>query len=418
MRRCYWLVAAAILAICVPSDGRAAGPYILTHLGELPGNTEFVTAADINSQGHVVGQYADVGGGRQGFIWTPYTPNGSLGVIGAMHPRNAGAFGINDSRQVVGQSSSFPTGGFLWNASSPNGSTGTGFNFRDDVGTRVLANSINSFGQFAGHKITGTLSEALVFIPDPPNSFTFFFISLGHLPGGLESSAANDLNAMGQVVGWSHVGESAAASRPHAFLWKPFRPNDFLGSMFDLGDLPGGDDESIAHGINSRGQVVGEGSVASGPHAFLWSPGAPNGTSGTMIDLGELAGSGGVSSARDINGRGVVVGHSGTAGAERAFVWMPTVPNGTTGTMIDLNTMLDPMSSAGWRLKSAEAINDFGQIVGSGLFDPDGRGGSPPVERAFLLTPIPEPATIVLIVVIGLTFMPICSFRKRRPSMH
>jgi probable HAF family extracellular repeat protein len=116
-----------------------------------------------------------------------------------------------------------------------------------------------------------------------------------------------------------------------------------------------------------------------------------------MIDLGDLAGSGGVSSARDINDSGTVVGQSGSAGAEHAFVWLPTTPNGTAGTMIDLNMLLDPISSANWTLKSAEAINNFGQIVGNGLFDPDGPGGSPAVERAYLLTPIPEPATISLV---------------------
>jgi uncharacterized membrane protein len=117
-----------------------------------------------------------------------------------------------------------------------------------------------------------------------------------------------------------------------------------------------------------------------------------------MFDLGDLAGSGGVSSARDINSYGIVVGISGSAGAERAFVWVPEIPNGTTGTMTDLNTLLDPISRAAWTLKSAEAINDFGQIVGSGLYDADGPGGSPAVERAFLPTPIPEPATISLAV--------------------
>jgi probable HAF family extracellular repeat protein len=216
----------------------------------------------------------------------------------------------------------------------------------------------------------------MIVTPDAPNSIrTILLTFLNDQPGGPEQSAANDLNSIGQVVGWADFAESAAAS--HAFLWNPSQPNYFLGSLFDLGDLPGGDDRSIAHGINSRGQVVGEGSVESGPHTFLWSPTAPNATSGTMIDLGDLVGSGGVSSARDINSRGIVVGHSGSAGEERAFVWMPTAPNGATGTMIDLNTLLDPVSSACWTLKFAEAINDFGQIVGNGLFDRDGPGRAP-----------------------------------------
>jgi hypothetical protein len=64
------------------------------------------------------------------------------------------------------------------------------------------------------------------------------------------------------------MAQVVKASRPHAFLWNPGQPLIF-GTMVDLGDLPDGADQSIAHGINSRGQVVGEGSVASGPHAFL-----------------------------------------------------------------------------------------------------------------------------------------------------
>ncbi len=42
-------------------------------------------------------------------------------------------------------------------------------------------------------------------------------------------------------------------------------------SITDLGTLPGGD-YSIARGINGRGQVVGQGTTASGEnHAVLWS---------------------------------------------------------------------------------------------------------------------------------------------------
>ncbi len=54
--------------------------------------------------------------------------------------------------------------------------------------------------------------------------------------------------------------------------------------------------------------------------------------------------------------------------------------------MIDLNTLIDPAS--GWILTSARDINDAGQITGTGLFD-----GQP---RAFLLTPVPEPSSVLL----------------------
>jgi len=53
-------------------------------------------------------------------------------------------------------------------------------------------------------------------------------------------------------------------------------------------------------------------------------------------------------------------------------------------------------------LRSAFAINDNGQIVGIGS-DAQGNG------RAFLLTPIPEPATLSLLALGGLALL-----RRRR----
>lgn len=67
-----------------------------------------------------------------------------------------------------------------------------------------------------------------------------------------------------------------------------------------------------------------------------------------------------------------------------AFLW--TASEG----MIDLNTLLtNPLE--GWWLRSASAINDFGQIVGRADYDPDGDGPAVPSIRGFLLTPVPEP---------------------------
>jgi probable HAF family extracellular repeat protein len=159
--------------------------------------------------------------------------------------------------------------------------------------------------------------------------------------------------------------------------------------MIDLGDLPGGVDQSVANAINSRGQVVGEVSSATGHHAFLWSPTTPNGTTGSMVDLGALPGEFSISAAHDINSHGQVVGDSGPGCCTRAFLWTPEVPNGSTGTMIDLNDVLDPASRRSWRLRNATAINDLGQIVAIGVSD-DG------IERSLLLTPVPEPSALTL----------------------
>ena len=58
--------------------------------------------------------------------------------------------------------------------------------------------------------------------------------------------------------------------------------------------------------------------------------------------------------------------------------------------MHDLNNLIP--SNAGWTLTYAFDINDSGQIVGMGI-NPHGQ------QDAFLLNPVPEPSTLVLLAV-------------------
>ena len=59
-----------------------------------------------------------------------------------------------------------------------------------------------------------------------------------------------------------------------AFLWKPSVPNGTKGSLTDLGTLGGYDSE--ARGINSFGQVIGYADqLPTGKDYFLWTPTAP-----------------------------------------------------------------------------------------------------------------------------------------------
>ena len=82
--------------------------------------------------------------------------------------------------------------------------------------------------------------------------------------------------------------------------------------------------------------------------------------------------------ANGINDSGLVVGNSSTANANsHAFLY-----DGST--MIDLNDLISPTS--GWVLLNATAINNSGQIVGSGTIDGQ--------TNAYLLTPVPEPTSV------------------------
>jgi len=130
--------------------------------------------------------------------------------------------------------------------------------------------------------------------------------------------------------------------------------------MKDLGTLDSGRSTgATANGINDSGQIVGNSTCGSSCiHAVLW-------TASGMQDLGTLSGAS-VSSANAISIHGQVVGEAGSA-----FVWSQA-----TG-MQDLNTLIDPNS--GWTLMWAFAINDSGQITGSGTINGQ--------THAYLLTP-------------------------------
>jgi hypothetical protein len=148
-------------------------------------------------------------------------------------------------------------------------------------------------------------------------------------------------------------------------------------------------DWSAGSAINSIGQIAG---YHRDPftRAFLWTPTTPNSSTGTLVDLGFFVG--GLTDRLAMNSLGHIVGATTTG----AFLWTPDVPNDSTGAMTDLNTVLSSADNFHWTLLGARGINDFGQIVGVGQFDPDGPGALPSIRRGFLLTPVPEPGSLVL----------------------
>ena len=90
------------------------------------------------------------------------------------------------------------------------------------------------------------------------------------------------------------------------------------------------------------------------------------------------------------------MGKSGEGNSYAAFLY-----DHSNGTVANLNDLIDPAS--GWRLIEAEAINDSGQIVGYGV-SPSGFGRP-------ILTPIPEPSSIVLL---GIGAMSLLAYAWRR----
>jgi probable HAF family extracellular repeat protein len=194
-------------------------------------------------------------------------------------------------------------------------------------------------------KLAAAIVFGLWFMSPVEAASLYHLTDLGLPPGGL-SSHAFDISDAGHVVGAFSAREGHAYG--HAFLWTS------TGGMQDLGDLPGGEDQSIARRVNDAGQVVGYGfaeDLSNGQvgrrHAFLWT------SSSGMQDLGVLPGHTD-SEALGINDAGQVIGESHddrSAGNGRAFLWT------TTGGMQTL-TGLPNISSR------AFGINNAGQVVG------------------------------------------------------
>ncbi len=201
---------------------------------------------------------------------------------------------------------------------------------------RSSATGINDLGYVSGQvKFCDSCNNAAVWKGGDP-------IDLGSF--SRYGSSAKSLNDSGLVVGY---GEAPPTFNERAF-------KTVSGGLLDLGTLGG--DESKANAVNKLGHIVGSSRDASGNgHAVIWNPG--------ILSLQNQGTFG--AEAYDINDSDVVVGRFGNT----AFVW-------ENGVMKDLNTICD--TAGGWVIQNAVAINNFGQIVGTGLLNGQ--------ERAVLLT--------------------------------
>jgi probable HAF family extracellular repeat protein len=328
----------------------------------------------MNDNGQVVGDDA----------YNPAIYSGGTSTSLGSLPGGSGgeSYGINAIGQVVGGAftSSGDTHAFLYS----NGTMTDLGVLPGDRGSEALA--INASGVVVGVSAPGT-AEDNGFDGDISNAFVYANGTMTDLGAPLGGSGYNcyagGVNASGQVVG----GSSTSAGGYHAFLYS-------AGTVSDLGSLYEGTlGQSQANAINDVGQVVGDSQANSTYfHAFLYSQ-------GTMADLGTLPGWN-ASYGDAINDLGQVVGGCGDAVAGdqpgAAFVY-------TGGEMLDLSSLVvNPM--AGLTLMAGEAINDSGQIA---VYAVNADGGG----QGVLLTPVPEPSTVILI---GIGTMGLVGYGWRR----
>jgi uncharacterized protein (TIGR03437 family) len=252
----------------------------------------------------------------------------------------------------------------------------------------LLPFGLNNAGQMVGSQVEISGNSLNFFI----NSKAVLFPITGGAttilapPPGTGAGVAFGVNSTGAVAGGS-IGQGGNEVTP--LIWQNTKPQTL--------PILSGYLQSAAASINDSGVAAGAAfdmdfDVLTDPtataHAVLFN------TDGTVTDLGVLP-SDLSSFATGINNSGTVVGFSNadvpnfTLQLAGIFyppqsIYHPFVY--TNGKMYDLNTLL--ANGTGWTLYFASAINNVGQIVGTGLV----AGANGPEQHGFLLTPVGGPS--------------------------
>jgi probable HAF family extracellular repeat protein len=377
------LALAASLACSAPAQAQTT-QYQLFDLGQL-GSGDLMYATGINNSGQVSGYaytngfngWSSVGDYRGFFSGADGAGLTGVGTFGGTWSK---AYGINDAGQVVGAAQ---TAGGSFHAFLRNGNSAA----LQDLGTLGASNSmataINASGQVIGMTGGDRNLPGYPDVLDPQQGFITdangqSMRALGSLNG--QPLFGNGLNDAGRVVG--HIGYSEL-NQAGTFVTGP------------NGSAPAALPAAVHYqesSINNAGQIAG---TYIGPQAYVGRNAYIGNDSGTVkpldfsnvanYDPGDLGGSGqygpaSFSETTGINEFGQVAGiiHNYRFARDFAFI---TGANGQG--VIDINSLFT-LADGDW-FRNVTGINDQGQfVVNSGY------------GHAYLISPVPEPATLAL----------------------
>jgi probable HAF family extracellular repeat protein len=307
------MVVLAAVATATP----ASAVIVATDLGTLPGDT-FSQASSVRDDGVAVG-YSIEPSGRTRAV--RFAVSGAITEL-ATAGRNSNAHDINESGVVVGEAEPagierpFPV---WWDTNGaitelPGFFSGSARSVND---AGVIVGVADNDGQWPLRWQNASTAAS----------------RLATLPGGEHDSAADDINNLGVVVGYSRGSDGVR----HAVMW------DATGAISQL-DTPPGYPECFASELNDSGMIVGSCFAGSDRVAVRWDE---TGAAAILATLGPS-----YAEATGISDAGIVVGYAKDAdGRVHAVRW------GAFGTITRLATL-------GGVHGIATDINNTGTIVG------------------------------------------------------
>lgn len=342
-----------LAAICVAALGveARAVPYRIVDLGTLTGTTSSV-ATSINNSGQIVGISYNASDGVYAPVLRAY------GDPGRFLQKGDGARSFQSDGAAMSQIS--PTGGLAMAINDGGQVVGGPYT------------SINGSGQYVGSPLSGVRPYWDQSSENPPVIGDGGRVPTVSVAGGVATDlpiipyAVND---SGLIVGTKLYPPASSVSpglpdREKAFTGMypvVLRDGQVTPLLFAPGTFPYVDHRAVD--VNNRGDVLivthqqGIGFAVVNADTGAWLGGSPYGP-GQML------------AATAINDAGQVVGNG--------FLY----DDSTIKKLTDLLT-----SPGGWSDLNATDINDAGWIVGQGTIDGE--------QHAFLMTPVPEPATIL-----------------------
>jgi probable HAF family extracellular repeat protein len=355
---------------------------VLTDLGALPGRGISSFAGEMNQRGWIAGQSENgeidplvgIPEGRA-ILWK----GDQIIDLGTLGGHESGAFYVTDGGEVVGGStinaepdpfSLLPWGSsvhaFIWDRGA-----------MTDLGTLGGPDSLPSIactglrnGLVAGTSYTNSNPNDTTGVPTQ-HAFLWENGTMTDIPTlGGTFAGVQCANNQGQVIGQSNLTGDLGCNgslnfcAQHAFSWDH-------GNLMDLGTLGGS--FSLALSLNNEGQTVGGANTTDDKsfHATLWRR-------GQIADLGTLDGDC-LSLAHAINSEGQLTGQSFSCpdgSISRAVLW-------DKGSIIDLNATIPANSTL--QLTVGFNINNRGEIAGVGL--PPGCDNADLCGHVFLLIP-------------------------------